>query len=83
MRGVRGPSDMEMEHAFFDFVTRNSNLKIVYFTVPAYLRSCSSTALRSIVGLVDWKAFAVKYTNDEVVAIIDKVLASHRPVGVR
>lgn len=70
VRGIRGPGDVEPEHAFYDFVCRNSGKKIVYFTVPAYLRSCSSTRIRSVAGLVDWKSYVVKDTTDAIVDII-------------
>jgi pantetheine-phosphate adenylyltransferase len=52
VRGIRGPSDVESEQSFFDFIA--GTVDVVYFTVPARYRTISSTKVRSIVGLRDW-----------------------------
>jgi pantetheine-phosphate adenylyltransferase len=70
IRGIRGPSDVEVEHSLYDFIDRNSDLNVVYFTVPSHLRTCSSTRIRSIVGLAGWQGYVTPDTTNDIINII-------------
>lgn len=74
VRGIRGPADVEGEQAYYDFVYREAQVRVVHLMVPSELRTISSTAVRSLVGLEDWHGLAIPYLQSGVVLTIEKAL---------
>lgn len=76
VRGLRGVSDVEPEQAFRQFVEQASHglVQVVHFMCRQKYQHVSSSTVRSLVTLTNWKTLARDYMCQQTILVVDDAL---------